>query len=46
MTPRLERESFRAMGTVCAIAATAGPTDLMDVRHAIDAQNRTAEAAG
>jgi FAD:protein FMN transferase len=44
MTRRLERESFRAMGTVCAIAATAGPTDLMDVRRAIDAAKREVAA--
>jgi thiamine biosynthesis lipoprotein len=40
MTRRLERESFRAMGTVCTIAATTGPIELTNVRRAIDAARR------
>ena len=37
MTAHLERETFRAMGTICATAATARTGDTIRARRAIDA---------
>ena len=37
MTRALQRESFRAMGTICGIAATAGSHDVFLARIALDA---------
>lgn len=37
MSSVLQRESFRAMGTVCAVAATAEPNDTVLVRRALTA---------
>jgi FAD:protein FMN transferase len=37
MMLHLEREAFRAMGTNCASAATAGTSDIIPARRAIDA---------
>jgi thiamine biosynthesis lipoprotein len=37
MTRALQGESFSAMGTICAVAATAGPRDVTLARRALDA---------
>lgn len=37
MTPGLERESFRAMGTVCAVSVTAESHEAMQARGALEA---------
>ena len=37
MTRQLQRRSFRAMGTVCEVAVTAGPPDVFLARRALEA---------
>ena len=37
MTRALQRESFRAMGTICDVAVTAGSDDVFPARSALDA---------
>ena len=37
MTRALQRESFRAMGTICEVAVTAGSHDVFPARRALDA---------
>ncbi len=37
MTSQLQRRSFRAMGTVCEVAVTAGPPDVLLARRALAA---------
>lgn len=44
MTRALQRESFRAMGTICAVAATAGSRDVVLARRALDAAQREVAA--
>ena len=44
MTRALERESFRAMGTICAVAATAEPRDVFLARSALAAARREVAA--
>ena len=40
MTPPLRRETFRAMGTICAVAAAVGTREAADAGVAIDAARR------
>ena len=44
MTRALERETFRAMGTICAVAATAESRDVFLARSALDAARREVAA--
>ena len=44
MTGALQRESFRAMGTICSAAATAGSRDIIPARRALDAAEREVAA--
>ncbi len=44
MTRALKRESFRAMGTICAVAATAESRDVFLARSALDAARREVAA--
>ena len=37
MTSQIQRQSFRAMGTICEIAATAAPPDVFLARRALEA---------
>lgn len=44
MTRELQRGSFRALGTICAVAATAGPRDFQLARRALAAARREVAA--